>query len=89
MKRFVLVLSLIAVVAGWTHQRIVRREPTGESKYLEGFMDGYHGAHPDAPYAKDVEPTLRSRRSDAPEHAYSEGWKAGYKTGRKDVEQQE
>jgi hypothetical protein len=96
MKRFLVLLGLIAAVAGCPSRKTARtaprgimpRGPTRESRYLEGFMDGYRSAHPDQPYARDEEvpPLLRIH---SPRSTYDQGWRAGYHTGRKDVEQNE
>lgn len=96
MKRLVVVLVLVTAVAGCSSRKnaqalpggIIPQGPTPESRYLEGFMDGYRSAHPDQPYARDEEipPLLRLY---SPRSAYDQGWHAGYATGRKDVEQSE
>jgi hypothetical protein len=105
MKRFLVVLTLTMMVMGCisnvrimprgrprelTHREgFVPHGPTPESRYLEGFMDGYRSAHPDQPYARDVEPGPRTKALGPLADAYNAGWAAGYDTGRKDVEQRE
>jgi hypothetical protein len=85
MRRIAAVLFVLVMAAGCaSRSSAVRFAPVPDQKagYLEGFMDGYHMAHPDQPY---VQSTRESTRS----NDYYGGWSDGYRVGRREVLQRE
>lgn len=87
MKRFLVMLILVAAVAGCSPRRIFHREPSPTSRYVDGYMDGYRSAYPDQPYTRDENAYVAPDSFNSHNQAYQQGWKAGYQTGRDDVKQ--
>ena len=84
MKRMAMVLILLAMAAGCQSKPAFAPRPDKSASYLEGFMDGYHSAHPDQPYSESKD----SQAYNYP-NEYRSGWTDGYRVGRQEVRQRE